>query len=76
MEPMLPVTPPSDPIWAVAVAVIYFGSFLLIGWLARRLLGKLMEQSGAHLEDVHALAGRNRGKRTVFLLGVWRQEND
>jgi hypothetical protein len=76
MEPMLPVTPPSDPIWAVAVAAIYFGSFILIGWLARLLLDKLMQRSGAHLEDVHALAGRKRGKRTVFLLGAWRQEND
>jgi hypothetical protein len=76
MEPMLPVNPPSDPIWAVTVATIYFGSFVVIGWLARLLLGRLMARSGADLEDVHALAGLKRGKRTVFLLGVWRQESD
>ena len=76
MEPMLPATPPSDPIWAAAVATIYFGSFVAIGWLARLLLGRLMARSGAQLEDVQGLAGVKRGKRTVFLLGAWRQESD
>jgi len=74
MEPMLPPPPPSDPLWALTVATIYFGTFLVIGLGARLLLNRLMSQSGAPLEDVHALAGDNRPKRKVFLLGVWRTE--
>jgi lipopolysaccharide export LptBFGC system permease protein LptF len=60
--------------WALAVAVIYFGSFLAIGIIARIALRKLMERSGADLADVQAQAGPNRRKRSVFLLGAWREE--
>jgi hypothetical protein len=74
MEPMLPPPPPSDPLWALTVAAIYFGTFLVIGLAARLLLDRLMGRSGVHLEDVHTLAGPNRPKREVFLLGVWRME--
>ena len=74
MEPMLPSPPPSDPLWALTVATIYFGTFLVIGFGARLLLDRLMGRSGVRLEDVHGLAGPNRPKREVFLLGVWRTE--
>ena len=74
MQPMLPPAPPSDPLWAFAVATLYFGSFIAIGWFARLLLDQVMRQSGAHLEDIHAQAGPNRPKRMVFLLGAWRWE--
>ena len=60
--------------WALTVAVIYFGSFLAIGIVARIVLRKLMDQSGADLTDVQAQAGPNRRKRSVFLLGAWREE--
>jgi hypothetical protein len=60
--------------WALAVATIYFGSFLALGVAARILLGKVMQQHGADLADVQAQAGTNRRKRKVFLLGVWREE--
>jgi hypothetical protein len=50
--------------WALTVAVIYFGTFLVIGWAARRVL-----------DEVHRQAGP-RGERTVFLLGSWRRESD
>ncbi len=60
--------------WALTVAVIYFGSFLALGILARIALRKLMDQSGADLADVQAQAGPNRRKRPVFLLGVWRED--
>ena len=74
MEPMLPSPPPTDPLWALTVATIYFGTFLVIGFGARLLLDRLMGRSGVRLEDVHGLAGPNRPKREVFLLGVWRTE--
>jgi hypothetical protein len=59
--------------WALVVAVIYFGSFLAIGFIAKAVLAKLMKRTGA-ISDVQAQAGQNRRKRKVFLLGVWRDE--
>jgi len=61
--------------WALTVALIYFGSFIALGIVARIVLGKLMTRTGAELTDVQAQAGPNRGKRSVFLLGSWRQED-
>jgi hypothetical protein len=61
--------------WALVVAVIYLGSFLAIGIIAKVALGKLMRQTGVDLTDVQAQAGPNRRKRKVFLLGAWRDED-
>ena len=33
-----------------------------------------MDHTGADLADVQAQAGPKRGKRKVFLLGIWREE--
>jgi hypothetical protein len=60
--------------WALVVAVIYFGSFLLVGFIAKVAIAKLMERNGADLSDVQAQAGPNRRQRKVFLLGFWRDE--
>ena len=46
--------------WALVVAVIYLGSFLAIGIIAKVALGKLMRQTGVDLADVQAQAGSNR----------------
>jgi len=73
---MLPAPTPSDSLWALVVAVIYFGSFIAIGFVAKRVLDKTMRQASETLEEIHAQAGSNRGKRTVFLLGAWRSEED
>ena len=59
---------------ALNVAVIYFGTFLLIGYGAKRVIDQWMGEHGAHLDDVQAQAGPNRRERQVFLLGVWRWE--
>jgi hypothetical protein len=59
--------------WALVVAIIYFGSF--IGIVAKMALDKLMVRTGADLADVQAQAGPNRKKRSVFLLGAWRDES-
>ena len=61
--------------WALTVAIIYFGTFLILGYFAKVVLGKLMERSGAELSDVQAQAGANRRPRKVFLLGAWRSED-
>jgi hypothetical protein len=60
---------------AVAVAAIYFGSFLAIGIIAKIGLRKLMDRTGADLSEVQAQAGPNRRRRSVFLLGFWRTES-
>jgi hypothetical protein len=61
------------PMKALAVAFIYLAPFFIIGAIAKMLIKKRMEGSG--LSDVHDLAGQNRRKRKVFLLGSWRDED-
>ena len=61
--------------WALFVATVYFGTFLVIGWVAKRVLDRWMDQRGVELSEVQKQAGR-RGERTVFLLGAWRKESD
>lgn len=61
--------------WTLTVATIYFGTFLVIGWVAKRVLDRWMDHRGVELSEVQKQAGR-RGERTVFLLGVWRKESD
>jgi hypothetical protein len=60
--------------WALTVAVIYFGTFIALGYIAKLVLGRLMERTGADLAEVQAQAGPNRRQRRLFLLGVWRTE--
>jgi hypothetical protein len=59
---------------ALVTAVIYFGTFLTIGFIARLLIDRWVGQKGVDLSDVQAQAGQNRRKRSVFLLGAWRNE--
>jgi len=60
--------------WALTVAVIYFGSFIALGYIAKLALGRLMARTGAELSEVQAQAGPNRQPRRLFLLGAWRTE--
>ena len=76
MQPMLPPPEPTDPVWAAVVAIIYFGTFIGIGLIARIALDRLMLRSSETLEEIHSQAGSRREQRTVFLLGVWRSESD
>jgi hypothetical protein len=59
---------------ALVTAIIYFGSFLAIGLIAKVVIGRLMLRKNLELSDVQAQAGSRRGKRRVFLLGFWRDE--
>ena len=71
---MLPETPPGDALWALTVAVIYFGSVVAFGAIARMVCARLMKHHGVDLADVQEQAGSNRREREVFLLGFWRKE--
>jgi hypothetical protein len=59
---------------ALVTALIYFGTFLSIGLVAKLAVDRWMSRKGADLDDVHAQAGPNRRPRRVFLLGAWRTE--
>ena len=59
---------------ALVTAVIYFGSFLAIGLIAKLMIGRWMNHRNLDLPEIQAQAGPRRGKRRVFLLGFWRDE--
>ena len=59
---------------ALVAAVIYFGSFLAIGLIAKLVIGRWMIRRNLDLSDIQAQAGPRRSKRRVFLLGFWRDE--
>ena len=56
---------------ALATGLIYFGSFLTIGFAIRWWI----RRKAVDLSDVHTQAGSNRRPRKVFLLGAWRSED-
>jgi hypothetical protein len=58
---------------ALATAVLYFGSFLLLGYGAKRLLDRWMDRHSEELGEVQAQAGDNGRRGSSFLLGVWRK---
>ena len=43
--------------WALFVATVYFGTFLVIGWVAKRVLDRWMDQRGVELSEVQKQAG-------------------
>ncbi|MBX3498251.1 MAG: hypothetical protein KF889_02315 [Alphaproteobacteria bacterium] len=53
------------------MAIIYFGTFLAVGSVARRLIDRWMDSRGVDLTEVQAQMGENRRKQIGFLLGVW-----
>jgi hypothetical protein len=56
---------------ALVTAVVYFGTFLTIGYVGKRLLDRWMTRHGEHLDEVQS-QGRNGGLQDDrFLLGIW-----
>ena len=60
---------------ALWTAVIYFGSFIVLGVAAKIALGHWTRRHDVDLADVQAQAVAHRGKRRLFLLGAWRTED-
>lgn len=59
---------------ALFTAVIYFGTFLTVGFVAKRLLDRWMARHGENLPEIQA-QGRNGGRQDDrFLLGVWYRQ--
>ena len=59
---------------ALMTAVIYFGSFLTIGVIAKILVSRFMSRRDIDLAEIQAQARPRHSKRRVFLLGAWRDE--
>jgi hypothetical protein len=59
---------------ALVTAVIYFGSFLTIGLIAKVVIGRWMARRNLDLPEVQGQIGARHSKRRVFLLGFWRDE--
>lgn len=57
---------------ALETAAIYFGTFLVIGYVAKRLLDRYMAKNG----DLRELNEQNKGggKQSRFLLGGWYKD--
>jgi hypothetical protein len=60
---------------AVWPAIIYFGSFLILGLAAKVALGRWTRHHDIDLSSIQAQAGPHRRKRRLFLLGAWRTED-
>ena len=60
---------------AFATAIVYFGFFLAVGIIAKSALDRWMHGKDLDLSEIQAQAGSNRGKRRLFLLGFWREED-
>jgi hypothetical protein len=71
---MLPETPPADSLWAFTVAVIYFGSIIAFGAIARMICAHLMERHGAELSDVQEQSGGDPSPRDAYLIGISRKD--
>ena len=55
---------------ALVSAILYFGVFLAIGWLAKRYLDRWTAARGKHPSEVMGEPGTDR-RRSRFLLGAW-----
>jgi hypothetical protein len=57
---------------ALETATVYFGTFLVIGYVAKRLLDRYMAKNG----DLRELKEQNKGggKQSRFLLGGWYKD--
>lgn len=63
------------PVRALYTAILFFGSFIVIGWLGKLVLNRWMARHGATLSEINEQAGPSAGKGRRFLLGFWRNES-
>lgn len=63
------------PVPALYTAILYFGSFLVIGWVGKLVLIRWMARHGATLSEINEQAGKSAGKGRRLLLGFWRNED-
>jgi len=59
--------------WALVTAIIYFGTFLALGYFTKRAIDRWMSRHGETLTEVQDQGGDDGRKGGSFLLGVWRR---
>jgi hypothetical protein len=60
---------------ALITAVAYFGTFLTVGYVVKRLLDRWMARHGEHLNEVQAQGKKGGGRgHDRFLLGTWYKD--
>ena len=59
---------------ALQTALIYFGSFLVLGIIAKLAVGRWMNRKDLDPSPVRTQMALPRGRRRLFLLGFWREE--
>ena len=60
---------------ALETALIYFGSFLALGIIAKLVIGRWLIRRDLDLSLPRTQMGLPRGRRRLFLLGFWRNED-
>jgi hypothetical protein len=60
---------------ALETALIYFGSFLALGIIAKLVIGRWLIRRDLDLSPPRTQMGLPPGRRRLFLLGFWRDEN-
>lgn len=60
---------------ALYTAILFFGSFLVIGWVGKLVLTRWMARHGASLSEVNDQFRGSASKGRRFLLGFWRRED-
>jgi hypothetical protein len=58
---------------ALETATIYFGTFLVIGYVAKRLLDRYMAKNGTDLRELQS-QDKGGGRQQRFLLGGWYKD--
>ena len=59
---------------ALYTAVIYFGTFMVIGLAGKHLIARWMDRRGATLSEVKEQFGPSGRKQRRFLLGFWYKD--
>ncbi len=60
---------------ALETALIYFGSFVALGIIAKLLIARWLIRRDLDLSLPRTQMGSPRGRRRLFLLGFWRDED-
>ncbi|HEY2875813.1 MAG TPA: hypothetical protein VGJ56_28105 [Reyranella sp.] len=58
---------------ALETATVYFGTFFVIGYVAKRLLDRYMTKNGSDLRELRE-QNKGGGKQSRFLLGGWYKD--
>jgi hypothetical protein len=59
---------------ALMTALVYFGTFLTVGYVAKRLLDRWMARHGQTPHEMETQGRTGERRRERFLLGAWYKD--